>query len=231
MSPSEDEALDLVRRALALRKPGVVASHFHPGEATPAEVVEFLAEREAREGKVKEMKWLGSMDIEGLLLEGVLVVYSEEGAGERRERLAFLAPDDKGVWKVDFDGFARTSRPSWKDLLKGDAEQAVVRVLAAPDVYFNGPFRDESQWVCYAMTSPECKELLSEENSLLRGYCRVDSAQAKAMASIFEGEAKISRATVEIRKTKGAEFRQFEITRVLSREWVVPLTPLDEKFD
>lgn len=228
-SPSEDDARDLVRRALALREPELVEELFRPGSASVAEVVEFMAGAEARDGRFERMDWLSSMDIDGQLMEGILVVYA--GKDGPRERLAFLVPDDKGVWKVDFEAFARSSKPSWKELLKGDAKSARVRVFVAKDVYFNGPFRDESLWLCYAMTSPESKELLPEEGELLRGYCRVGSPQAKALETIFEANVRLSRATVEIRKTEGAEFRQFEITRVLSADWVLPPQPLDEKFD
>jgi hypothetical protein len=37
--------------------------------------------------------------------------------------------------------------------------------------------------------------------------------------------------TVEIRRTEGADFRQFEITRVLAGDWVLPPKPFDEKFE
>ena len=228
-SPSEDEARDLVRRALALRDPKLVEELFRPGDTSAAEVAEFMAGAEARDGRFERMDWLSSMDIDGQLMEGILVVYA--GKDGPRERLAFLVPDDNGVWKIDFEAFARSSKPSWKEFLKGDAKSARVRVFVAKDVYFNGPFRDESLWVCYAMTSPESKELLPEEGELLRGYCRVGSAQAKALEKIFETEVRLSRATVEIRKTEGAEFRQFEISRVFSGDWVLPPQPLDEKFD
>jgi hypothetical protein len=228
-SPTEDEARDLVRRALALREPEKVGEVFRAGDASPAEVVGFLAGLAALDGRFERMDWLSSMDMEGQLLEGVLVVFA--GKDGPRERLAFLLPDDNGVWKVDFEAFARSSRPPWKELLKGDAKSARVRVFAAKDVYFNGPFRDESLWVCYAMTSPESRDLLPEESELLRGYCRVGSPQAKAMELVFASDVRLSRATLEIQKTEGAEFRQFEITRVLSGDWVLPPKPLDEKFD
>lgn len=228
-SPTEEEARDLVRRALALREPEMAGDLFRMGDASPADVVGFMAGQESLDGRFERMDWLGSMDMEGQLLEGVLVIYA--GKDGQRERLAFLLPDENGVWKVDFEAFARSSRPSWKELLKGGAKSARVRVFAARDVYFNGPFRDESLWVCYAMTSPESRDLLPEDGELLRGYCRVGSPQAKAMERIFETGVRLSRVTLEIQKTEGAEFRQFEITRVLSGDWVLPPKPVDEKFD
>jgi hypothetical protein len=228
-SPSESEAFDLVKRALAGRDPKEVESLFHMGGATPAEVVEFIRGIEARDGGLERMDWLSSMDADGLLMEGVLVVYT--GKETPTERLAFLVPDETGVWKVDFDAFARSSRPSWKELLEGRAERAQVRVFVAKDSYFNGPFLDESRWVCYAMVSPETKSLLPEEHELLRGYCKVGSPQAKAMERIFEAGGQACRVTLEIRRMEGADARQFEIARVLSRDWVLAPQSFDEKFD
>ena len=229
VSPSEGEALERVKEALAIRDPGVVADSFHLGQATPAEVVEFLSAAEERDGKIERMSWLGSMDVEGLLLEGVLVVHAGKAAAN--ERLAFLVPDEVGVWKVDFEAFARISRPPWRDLLKGSADRSQVRVFVAKDSYYNGPFRDESRWVCYAMASPEAKELLTSEQELLRGYCKAGSPQAKAMERIFKGGGRMNRATLEIHRVEGADFRQFEITRVFSHEWVLAATPLDDKVE
>ena len=229
VSPTEDVALDLVKRALAIRDPAKVATFFRLGGATPAEVVEFLAESTARDGCFDRSVWLTSMDVDGLLLEGVLTVYS--GKDEPSARLAFLTPDEEGVWKVDFDAYARTSRPPWKDLLEGRADVAQVRVFVAKDTYYNGPFKDESRWICFGIGSPESSALLPNGQDLLCGYCRVDSPQAKAMERIFSDDEKTHRLTVEIRRTAGAESRQFEITRVLAEDWVLSATPFDEKFD
>jgi hypothetical protein len=228
-SPSETEALDLVKRALAIRDVKEVETCFRVGGAQPAEVVEFISGSEARDGKLERLEWLSSMDVEGLLIEGVVAVY--KGRDNPVERLALLVPDDQGTWKLDFDAFARSSRPSWAELLKGNADHAQVRVFVARDSYFNGPFLDESRWVCFAMVSPETKSLVPEEHELLRGYCKAGSPQAKAMERLFESGARMARATLEIRKVEGADIRQFEIARVLSEDWVLPPKPFDEKFD
>ena len=50
------------------------------------------------------------MDVGGLLMEGVLVVYP--GKERTMERLAFSTPDAAGIWKLDFDAFARSVTPS-----------------------------------------------------------------------------------------------------------------------
>ncbi len=229
VSPSEDEALDIVRKAVIVKAAGKVEQYFRLGGATPEEVVEFNKETAERDGQVQSMDWLSSMDLEGLLMEGVLVTYS--GKHGPKERLAFLVPDDKGVWKLDFEGFAMVSRPSWPDLLAGRADHSMVRVFVTADAYFNGPFIDESTWVCYAMASPETKDLLPEEKEILHGYCRVGSKQAKAMARIVSAESRLRRVTLEIRKSDGIDRGQFEIVRVMSEDWVLAPKSYDDKFN
>jgi hypothetical protein len=224
-SPSEEDALVLVKRALAIRETSKVAEYFHPGAASPDEVVEFLREMEKSDGRVLDMIWLSSMDANGLLIDGV-VVNTVTGI-KPHNRLALLTPDAKGKWKIDFEAFARTARPSWSELLEKNAEQGIVRVIVAKDSYFNGPFKDEAQWVCYGMASPD-------NEMVLLGYCRTGSPQAAAMERIvsdagnLNGEVRMDRATLEIRRREGGDSRQFEITRVLAEDWVMGAKPFDE---
>ena len=77
----------------------------------------------------------------------------------------------------------------------------------------------------------ESNALLPEGRQLLHGYCKVDSAQAKAMAEIFKSETRVHRVTVELLRTHTTDARQFQITRVLGEDWVVPPKPYDERFD
>ena len=49
--------------------------------------------------------------------------------------------------------------------------------MVAKDSYYNGPFRDETQWSCYGMASPDL-------DVVLLGYCRQGSPQAAAMERI-----------------------------------------------
>jgi len=235
-SPGVDEAVELVKRAIANRDPAQVGTLIHPGEATPAEVIEFMRNSEERDGKTERYTWFSSMDVEGLQMEVVCITYA--GKQSSAERLAFLTPNDKGVWKLDFDGFARSSKPSWKNLLNGRVDRAMVRVWVTRDAYFNGPFSDESQWICFSMASLESNALLPEGQQALRGYCKVGSAQAKAMAQIFTTDVRIfdddwwrHRVTLEVLRVKGAEPQQFQITRVLGEDWVVTTKPFDEKFE
>lgn len=227
-SPTEDEALALVRRGLAARDAESVGHCFRLGQAKPAEVISFLADLEREHGKPDRLDWLSSMDTEGMLLEGVLVTHERDGAPA--ERIAFLIPDDRGVWRIDFEAFARMCRPALGELAKPEVQSAVVRVFIAKDSYFNGPFRDDSQWLCFAMASPDLGDKESGDRTVMRGYCKTESPQAKALLQLFADGGRMCRTTLEIRKVEGADDMQFEIMRVLSGEWVTGERPLDAKY-
>jgi len=223
-SPSQDASLSLVKQALMVHDPVKVPEFFRADSATPAEVVVFLENMAATDGPITGYKWLSSMDANGLLIDGVLI--NTRIGDKPRSRLALLTPDNKGKWRIDFDAFARTVTPSWGEILSGKAGKGVVRILFVRDNYFNGPFGDEAQWTCYRLGSPDIPDDIL-------GYCRKDSPQATALKLILanapsNSKRKPLRTILEIQRTKGAEVRQFEITRVLAEDWVRSPNPFDE---
>lgn len=226
-SPTEQDALSLVKHALAIRESSKVAEYFHTGASRPEDVLSFLRDLEKNDGKVTGMNWLSSMDANGLLIDGVLVDFSTNG--EPRNRLALMTPDEKGRWKIDFEAFARICRPRLEEIMENSGSSGLVRVVVAKDMYYNGPFKDESQWVCFGLASPD-------NEKVFLGYCRKGSPQESALAKILEDEGQfaaspaLNRATLEIRHVEGAEKRQFEITRVLAEDWVMGAKPFDENF-
>lgn len=211
-SPSRDEAIRLVKEATANRQTDKVGQYFRMGTSTPEQIVAYCAATDLRDGPVLDYEWLSNMDSDGMLVEGVVV--NHKGAEKTNQRLALLTPDESGRWRVDFDAFARTVTPSWDEVLEKGAEKALVRVMSAPDVYYNGPFLDEAVWKCYAMSSPDNEELL-------RGYCRLGTRQAEVMEKLFRDGARSARVTLEIRRLPDAERKQFEITHVLGTEWII----------
>lgn len=227
-SPSNDEALALVKRGLAIRDPARVKSVFRLGDADPLDAVAELARIQTESGGVAGMHWLSSVDANGLLLEAVLVTYEKEG--RKHQRLALLTPDETGKWEVDFAAFARTTKPSWDEILGGSAAEAEVRVIAASDYYYNGVYRDESEWSCFGVASPDVPEVL-------RAYCRRGSAQETAMQRIIapkgiaESNPGPRRVTLRLRREEGAEARQFTIDRVMAEDWVVAEPWYDERFE
>jgi hypothetical protein len=224
-APTESEALAAVKKALALRDPAEVDGLIRPGPMSAPEVVAFLEAMPAMDGQIKNYRWLGGIDKNGLSLEGVQVTFA--GQDKLRSRLAILTPDSNGVWKLDFAAFARWVKPAWESMLEQQTESAVIRVFATQDNYFNGPFRDEREWAAYKLASPDTEVILV-------GYCKFGSAQHRAMELLWQhGDTLVARVTLEIRRlaetpdTVRAERCQFEITRVLAEDWVMADKPLD----
>lgn len=215
-SPSREEAINLVEDALANRDPARVELLFRTGNSTPREILDYCASSGERDGVFDNFDWLSSLDTDGLLIEGVVVNY--KGKEKAVQRLALLTPDDRGRWKLDFDAFARIARPPWGELLAGGGDHVLVRVMATPDVYYNGPFRDETQWTCYAMSTPDNDEVL-------RGYCKVGSPEAEALRRLFANGATTSRVILEINRVTGGETRQFEISSLRATDWILAGTP------
>lgn len=220
-SPSEMEALAMVRQALAIREPDQIANSFRLGSATPQAVVDFLKGLPATNGAISHYNWLGSLDGNGLLIDGVLVNF--ESNGQPRNRLALLTPDDAGKWRIDFDAFARTVTPSWQKILGNHDDIAQVRIFTTRDTYYNGPFRNDKQWSCYSIASPDTEQTLM-------GYCKTGSPQDAAMQWLTNKDSKFTRATLKIRRVADAEPRQFEISRVLAEDWILTSKPYDERF-
>ena len=220
-APTSDEAIALVKQALAIREPEKIAEYFRPDESSPQEIVDFLQKMDERDGELDGMRWLSSVRTTAIPLEGVLLIF--KGQDGPRRRLALLTPDSLGKWRIDFDAFARKATPSWADLLEKQMPAGVVRVFITKDHYYNGPFSDGKIWLSCAISSIDSKENLS-------AYCKIGSPQAAAISWMLSREAKIARATLEIRRVEGAESRQFEISKVLAEDWVMGPTPFDENF-
>lgn len=217
----EEEAIALVKHALAVREPERVLEYFRPGTSSPGQIVDFLKSLDEIDGKLSRVELLGSIDGNAMTIDGLVATF--KGKDKPRNRVAMLTPDDGGNWKVDYDAFARTATPSWNEFLEKGAKSAQVRIYAAADSYYNGVFMDETQWICYGIASPDTE-------SILMAYCRRNSPQAAAMASIFKKGAKLNRATLEIRRVEGAESRQVEISRVMAEDWVLGATPFEDRF-
>ena len=220
-SPSEEDALGMVKLALAIREPERIPEFFRPGSSSPEEIVRYLSNLEAADGEISGYEWLSSMDVNRLSVDGVLVKFKSED--KPRSRLVLVTPDAEGKWKIDFDGFARTVKPAWGEVLEERTKSAQVRVYAAEDSYYNGPFRDENEWICYGMASPDIEGILS-------GYCKIGSPQAAALKWIFSKGAKLNRLTLELKRIEGAGLRQFEISRVLAEDWLMSEVPFDTDF-
>lgn len=214
-SPSQEAAEALVRNALAVSDAAKVSSFFRMGKHSPADILGFLHTMQTEDGTIRDISWMGPMDANEMVMDGLVVTFRSPD-GKPRNRLAILTPDEEGVWKVDFDAFARTNTPPWKEFLAGTQETAIVRVYVAPDNYYNGPFSDEKVWVCYGLAAPDMDQILS-------GYCKRGSAEEAALEAMLLKGTKLVRSTLEIRRVEGAAARQFEISRVVGEDWAVKM--------
>lgn len=224
-SPSSEQALEIVKSAMVARTASDIEKYFRLGSATPSGVSTFLESMARTDGQVTGYTWRSSMDHNGLLLEGVVVRSTIV-----KKRLALLTPDDNGLWQIDFDAFAQTCKPSWQKLIDGHERSGLVRVIVSLDHYFNGEFKDDSQWVCYQLS-------FSDTTTPLWGYCRKNTPQAAAIKRIIDN-ARIThetpepaKATFEIHRNQDGATNQFEITAVLAEDWVLSATPFDSHFN
>ena len=224
-SPTEDQSRAIVTAALAAKDEAAVLANFRLHGTPPTEVLEFLRQEEALFGSAHVESWIGSIDCNNTLVESVLVHYTKNGVNE--PRIALLSPDEQGVWRLDFESFAKKCEPTWETFVSGEATEGIVRIWFSQDNYFNGIYTDDSEWLCFSMAS-------LDSDVLLYGYCRKNSPQGTAMASIMaRARARVNqnitmfRATLAISRSEGADKRQFEIKKVLAEDWLLT----DKAFD
>ncbi|MEK7952167.1 hypothetical protein [Luteolibacter soli] len=222
-APEPAEMEKSVTAFLAARTPRDLDPLIRSSSLSPDEIVTRMAALEAADGKVRSVRYLRPIDSRTARLESVLVTFSKGG-----NRIAFLSPDANQQWRVDFDGYARYVHPSWDQILKGSPEEATVRVQVIPDNYYNGIYRDEQSWACFALPSPD-------HETLIFGYVARGTPQHAALVSTMNrterrAQGGLQRMTLKIRHTDGSDRRQFEITRVLSDEWALGDQPLDDQL-
>lgn len=210
--PNESEAIAIVNSALSQRDPALIAKQVRLGAASAEEAGQFFAELKTRDGTISHYNWLSSMDQGNTLIEGVSVAFEKDHL--KGQRLALLTPDDQGVWKLDFESFARRVSPSWVEILGGEVPKATVRVVVGKDSYYNGPFT-EGEWRCFGLASPDL-------NEVVHSYCRVGSEQELALEKLFEDGVRLSRALLEIRRVPDAGSHQFEVSKVIVADWLLP---------
>lgn len=223
-SPSGEEAVEMVKAAMALSKPEEVSGYFHLGDSTPEEVIAFLRKHDYKHPDTG-FYWVGSLNANRLPMEGVSIELAKDG--KHSIHMALLHPDRSQIWKIDYPALARICTPSWQEIESSQPGSARVRAIATIDNYFNGPFNDRD-WYCFRLNSPDLERWHY-------AYCRMDSVQAKAMRwiltrdirSAVEASEGARRVVLDLRRMEGAQDNQFEIERVVAEDWVIQ----DELFD
>lgn len=222
--PEPQELERVVHAFLAARTPQDLAPLIRGTTQRPEDIARKLSLLETIDGKLASVRYMGPIDSRCLQVEGVLVKFDTG-----RNRLALVAPDKQGEWRVDFDAFDRHVTPDWETILSRNPAESTVRVYVAKDTYYNGRYQDDRQWACFSLASPD-------HDSLMFGYVPRGSRQHMAIASAIQrnldaAKGSLKRMTVSILHTGTGDRRQFEITRALADDWALGDEPLDARVD
>lgn len=209
---------------LAARTPAQLEPLIRGTSQRPDGIAAKLAGLEEEDGKITSVSYFGPIESRNLQLESVVVNFDSG-----RNRIALLAPDPAGVWRVDFDAFDRHVTTEWTSLLSGGPNEATVRIYACLDNYYNGRYANDREWACYGIASPD-------HETLMFGYALRGSPQHIAMAQLLRRHPRstmptVKRMTLDIRHTGTGDRRQFEIIRVMSDDWALGDEPFDALVD
>lgn len=138
-------------------------------------------------------------------------------------RLLCVVPTASGS-KIDWDAYARYGTASWSDLESGKVNQGMIRAFIQPAFIYSHRYRDDTQWLCYRISSPDSKQ------SYL-GYARQDSKTGEVLKSVLtqKNRSKPQRITLSIHFESGdLKQRQLTITHVHSLGWVLDPQDLED---
>lgn len=235
--PSIDsaDAVALVSRLLGAGTPAELEPVLRKGAIPADRALQLLHAVEREKGGFEEPAWFGPVDC---LSAPVSIVVLPTKTGS--PLLAALTPGGDGGWRIDFEALIGHCSPSIDDWIAGTASEGTVRVLGRRGFYYNGFFRDDERWACFALTHPDGE-------STLYAYCPRDSPQFDALRDILRRRAIATealgagspddlhaeestsfRTTLRLRKPEHQIGRQYEISEVLSDDWVVGEASLEE---
>lgn len=178
---------------------------------TPAAACEILKEIRMKEGDVKELKWLGIRYIGHRVIEEVTTMYSTGKSSS--VRLAQITRQPDGSHKVDFGSYIRKTSHPWNDIVNGNVETCLVRVMISKSAYHNGVFRDDTKWCAYKISSPDM-------DTTLHAYAEIGSEEEILIRDILATDARSPRVTLQIRRNETLLPKQFKISQVIARDWI-----------
>jgi hypothetical protein len=232
-----DQGLAMVNKMLAAASPEDLKPLIRPGRLKSQQAFEYLQKLRSNYNNPPRPMWIGSLDSLSVPIEVISIYFSDTD-----NHVAMLTPDAHDQWKLDFDAFAQLCIPEFSTLLDEGDQEGLVRVHIMKDNYFNDWFGDDTEWDCYLLSRP------FEETNLF-GYCKLGSKAHAAMEALHqrglnhtedlleESESNrlarkqmASRATLLIKRPPGSKIRQFEITNVVSDDWVISEKPFEERL-
>lgn len=178
---------------------------------TPAAAYEILKEIQTREGHLTELQWLGIRYIGDRLIEEVTTMYSS--GKSRSVRLAQITRQPDGSHKVDFASYVRKTSHPWNDIVDGNVESCIVRVMISKSAYHNGVFRDDKKWSAYTISSPDV-------DTTLHAYAEIGSKEEIRIRDILATEPQSPRVTLQIQRNETLLPNQFQVSQVIARDWI-----------
>lgn len=223
------DAIGMVSAMLKAGSPEALEPLLRPGSISPSDALAKLHAIEEEGDGFTDPAWLG--DFDGICSPVTFVAVRKElGA----PLLVTLTPDHDRNWKIDFEATVGHCDPSFSEWIEGRPREGLIRATGRPDNYYNGPFRDDSMWACFAFTHPA-------GDAALYGYCRRDSVQFEAIKMILRrnllatsereklaGQADSFRVTLRLGDVEGGVSRQYRITEIISDDWVIGDDSLEE---
>lgn len=186
----------------------------HPAHAGPLMETFFRTGPGSRE-QVKKQLPMSDPTLGQALLNRPFSMHTRYGVEMSDGRLRLLCTvEEEGDLKVDFLAYARHCSAAWPDIIEGKASAANVRVFLAQGSNYSGPFADQSTWQAMTATTPDCPETL-------HFYLRRGTPTARA--TLKELHPASPRRFVAIQPHgESWRTRQFEITALLSPDWLEP---------
>jgi hypothetical protein len=178
---------------------------------SPAAACEILKEIRTQEGDLKELKWLGIRYIGNRVIEEVTTMYSTGKSSSIR--LAQITRQPDGSHKVDFGSYIRKTSHPWEDIVDGNVETCLVRVMISKSAYHNGVFRDDTKWRAYKISSPDM-------DTTLHAYAEIGSEEEIRIRDILATDPQSPRVTLQIRRNETLLPKQFKISQVIARDWI-----------
>jgi len=178
---------------------------------SPAAACEILKKIRSQEGNVTKLEWLGIRYIDDRVIEEVMTMYS---TGKSRSfRLAQITRQRDGSHKVDFASYVRKTSHPWNDIVEGNVETCIVRVMISKSNYHNGVFRDDTKWRAYEISSPDM-------DTTLHAYAEIGSKEEIRIRDILATDTQSPRITLQIRRDETLLPKQFQVNQVIARDWI-----------
>lgn len=215
--PSASECIRLVTAFLKAGSPSELAGIVRLKRLDAEQAYAEFTEIRKQSGEVERIDWAGAEEANGLSLEMVMVTYKTG-----KYRIAFLTHDEQGNWKVDVESFLGHNTRPWDQIIGKGSCKALVRVLATPDSYYNGLFRNEQEWGCLALTSPDHPERIY-------GYLKPQSPAILAVTEMLRTKNPAV-MIVEISRDAGMDPLQYEIKKIIAQGWVESDVEFSSRF-